>query len=180
MDLTQNYFELFGLPAELAVDQAQLRQQYRMLQTQFHPDKYASKSSSEQRLAEQFSGLINSAFQTLSSSLLTAEYLITLTGQVIDNENLTIADGAFLFKQMEWRESLADMDLADVDKAESLLEDLTAVVAAERQAFREAFVNHFEKNDLAACMQIIAKWHFVEKMQDEIEQLDDNLFEENN
>ena len=179
MDLTQNYFELFGLPSELAIDQVQLRRQYRELQTQFHPDKFASKSSSEQRLAEQFSGFINSAFQTLSSPLATAEYLLSLAGQAVDNENLTIDDSAFLFKQIEWRESLADMDLANVDQSEALLEDLTKAVVAERQSLRETFVSEFEKNNLAPCMQIIAKWHFVEKMQYEIEQLEDKLFEEN-
>jgi len=108
MDLTQNYFELFGLPIKFSVDQVQLKQQYRELQLRFHPDKFASKGGSEKRLAEQFSGLINTAYQTLRSPLLTAEYLLLLAGHSVDNENLTIADGAFLFKQMQWREALGE------------------------------------------------------------------------
>lgn len=179
MDLTQSYFELFGLPVQFDVDQKQLRQQYRDLQTQFHPDKFANKSSSEKRLAEQFSGLINAAYQTLGSPLQTAEYLLSLVGYPIDNENLTINDGAFLFKQMEWRESLADMNLDDADHAEQALETLTKEVTLLREQLSQQFIVDIEQENLDQCAQIIAKWHFVEKMQVEIERLEDAIFDAN-
>lgn len=180
MDLTQNYFELFGLPVQFGVDQKHLRQQYRELQTQFHPDKFASKSSSEKRLAEQFSGLINSAYQTLGSPLMTAEYLLELAGHPINNENLTIDDGSFLFKQMEWRESLSDLKVEDAVKTEKILATLTKEVAAQRQDLTQQFMTEFDQNHLSQCTQVIAKWHFVEKMQTEIERLEDAVFEANN
>lgn len=177
MDLTQNYFEIFGLPVSFAVEQSLLKQQYRDLQIRFHPDKFANNSSHEQRLAEQFSALINTAYQTLSSPLMTAEYLLQLSGHTVDNENLTINDGSFLFKQMQWREALAEMDLSQVAKAESSIAELQQAVVDEREQLKGRFVDHFSSDRISDCIQIIAKWHFVEKMQLEIERLEDKLFD---
>lgn len=177
MDLTQNYFELFGLPIKFSVDQVQLKQQYRELQLRFHPDKFASKGGSEKRLAEQFSGLINTAYQTLRSPLLTAEYLLLLAGHSVDNENLTIADGAFLFKQMQWREALGDIDISDASKAEDVLESLSREVSEERQQLSARFVAGYNEKNTQECTQLIAKWHFIEKMQNEIERLEDKIFD---
>lgn len=179
IDFSQTYYELFGLPETLLVDRQSLRVNYRELQKKFHPDKFANEGSGEKRLAEQFSGFINTAYQTLSTPLLTAEYLLQLAGHEVDNENLTIDDGTFLFKQMEWRESLADMGLNDLKKAESNLESLSKEVVNERQQLQQAFLSAFENQHYSACVQVVAKWHFVEKMQSEIEQLEEKLFEEN-
>lgn len=179
MDITQNYFELFGLPIDLNVDQSELQSRYRHLQTQFHPDKFSNKSPSEQRLAEQFSAHINTAYQTLCSALATAVYLLALAGKTIDNESLTIKDGAFLLKQMEWREALADMNLSTIDIVETSLDQLIDEVSRERKQLLDNFLFEYSKQDFIACLSTIAKWHFVEKMQNEIEQLQDKLFEAN-
>ena len=47
----KNYFELFELPVQFEIDVADLNARYRKLQQQFHPDRYASGSDQEQRMA---------------------------------------------------------------------------------------------------------------------------------
>ncbi len=42
MNLHQNHFELFGLPARFAVDAAALEARYRELQREVHPDRFAA------------------------------------------------------------------------------------------------------------------------------------------
>jgi molecular chaperone HscB len=64
-DFQRNYFELFDLPVGFALDQATLGARYRQLQRELHPDRYAGASAHEQRLAVQYSSLINEAYATL-------------------------------------------------------------------------------------------------------------------
>lgn len=178
MDLTQNYYELFGLPKAFLVDQHLLADKYRQLQREFHPDKFAGKSASEQRLSVQFTSLLNNAYQTLKSPLLSAEYLLDLSnGAALDREKLTISDGVFLMKQMEWREQLADLSedfkRQHVDISQQL-EQLREETENEKHTLIAAFANSYEADEFPQAKEIVAKLHFVEKMLTNIDQLEDS------
>ena len=51
IDFSQDYFALFGLPARYRFDPAELDAAYRKLQTEVHPDRFASAGDEERRLA---------------------------------------------------------------------------------------------------------------------------------
>ena len=51
MDLTQNHFELFGLPVAFYIDAQKLEERYRELQRTLHPDRYANAGERERRLS---------------------------------------------------------------------------------------------------------------------------------
>ena len=69
MDITSNYFDIFGLPVGYEIDLNLLAERYRSLQRQFHPDKYTGKPAREQRLAEQYASVLNQAYSELKSPL---------------------------------------------------------------------------------------------------------------
>lgn len=181
MDLTQNYYQLFGLEKTFLVDKAVLGEKYRKLQREFHPDKFASKSASEQRLSVQFTSLLNSAYQTLKSPLLSAEYLLSLSGHPVKSDSMTIEDNEFLFLQMEWRESLSDFselfksDGADKASVYDQLQLLREQVMLERQELIDSFEAQYGNGEFDSAIQIVAKFHFVEKMLSNIEHLEDQL-----
>jgi len=132
MALTQNHFELFGLPVAFDVDAHQLAERYRELQRASHPDRYANASDRERRLSVQHAAQVNEAFQTLKSSLRRARYLLQLKGIEFDDEKETHLDPAFLMEQMELREALAEVKT----KAEPLtsLSDIMTDINARQQA----------------------------------------------
>ncbi len=183
IDLTQNYYELFGLPQSFLVDQTILSDKYRQLQKQFHPDKFAGKSAAEQRLSVQFTSLLNSAYQTLKSPLLSAEYLLELANHPVNSDSLTISDGSFLFKQMEWREQLADLSenikLGNVDavNANEQLDTLNKEVDVLRKELIQVFDQKYHASNYEEAKEAVAKLHFVEKMLVNIEQLEDALID---
>lgn len=104
-----NHFELFGLVEGFELDTRQLADTYRQLQTQFHPDRFATAPEREQLAAVQRAAQINDAFTTLKAPLRRAEYLLSLRGTDIRGEQQTLQDPAFLMQQLEWRERLADL-----------------------------------------------------------------------
>jgi molecular chaperone HscB len=102
----KNYFELFGLPVAFELDVAQLGVRYRELAREAHPDRYASGSDSERRLAMQMTTLFNEAFRVLKQPTARASYLLELKGARLAVGTAAAVDPAFLMEQMELRERL--------------------------------------------------------------------------
>jgi len=183
MNFSQTYFELFDVPPSFVVDASALAEKYRQLQRDLHPDRFAGQGASEQRLAVQYASQINTAYQTLRTPVLRAGYLLSLVGRPVDNNSLTINDKTFLFKQMEWREVLADLSVAISKKtisASRVSEDLAALTQQtkiEQQQLLLAFDQCYQSRDYDHAKLILAKLHFVEKMLVDIDRLEDSLLD---
>ena len=106
-DLSQNHFQLFGLPVSFALDSEVLAERYRTLRQTVHPDLFATAGEREKRLALQASTLVNEAYQTLKDPLARARYLLQVRGAGAGDDQKTTQDMAFLMEQMELREALA-------------------------------------------------------------------------
>jgi molecular chaperone HscB len=131
ISLQASDFELFGLPAAFSLNRSQLDLQWKSLQRQAHPDRFASEGAAAQRIAMQWSVRINEAYSRLKDPLKRAAYLCELNGAPVNAENNTSMPTAFLMQQMEWREALDDcklLKLADekVDAIEKLLDEVDA------------------------------------------------------
>jgi molecular chaperone HscB len=108
MELSDNDFELFGLPLRFGLSLPQLHAQWMALQRQTHPDRFAAEGSSAQRLAMQWSVRVNEAYQRLKSPLKRAQLLCELAGFSVGSESNTAMPTDFLMQQMQWREALSD------------------------------------------------------------------------
>ena len=128
MNLSDDDFTLFGLPPRFALDRAALDAQWRALQAQVHPDRFAGEGASAQRLAMQWAVRVNEAYQRLKDPLKRGAYLCELRGAAIQAENNTAMPAAFLMQQMAWREALDD---AQDDAA--AVQGLDDEVAADEQ-----------------------------------------------
>lgn len=107
--LQKNYFELFGIAPSFGLEPEVLETSWKRLQSVVHPDKVASQGlSSSRRLAVEMSTRVNDAYQTLSSPLKRALYLMELSGFRLDPEFSSKMPVAFLEQQMAWREELDD------------------------------------------------------------------------
>jgi len=59
VNLQSTDFELFEIPAQFSQDRAVLANQWKALQRDAHPDKFAAQGSAAQRIAMQWSVRIN-------------------------------------------------------------------------------------------------------------------------
>src|SRR5882762_7736158 len=117
MNLNQNHFELFGLPARFAVDAAVLEARYHELQREVHPDRFAAAPEPERRASMQLATRVNEAYQTLKSPLRRAVYILQSRGVDPEFETNTAMPPEFLMQQMSWRERIE----AGSEKPETLL-----------------------------------------------------------
>ena len=168
-----NYFELFGLPSQFKLDGSLLSSQFRELQKQFHPDRFATASERDRLMAVQKAAEINDAYQMLKSPISRAEYILSINGVEIRGEQQTMRDPMFLMEQMELREELED--IANSSEPEDALFDFEGKVSKmfkQHLAQVEQELNDALWTQAAECVR---KLKFISKLKHEIELVEDKL-----
>lgn len=163
MNLDADDFTLLGLPKSFALDRALLDTQWKALQAQVHPDRFAAEGAASQRVAMQWAVRVNEAHQRLKDPLKRAAYLCELAGVPVQAENNTAMPGDFLMQQMEWREALEDARNADQVQA------LADEVSQQRKA-RLARVTQLidtDGNHTQAAQEVRALM-FIDRLTEEI------------
>jgi len=179
LDLSKNFFVLFGLPVSYTIDNNALRERYRELQRNVHPDRYANASQQEQRLAMQGSTFINEAFETLRDPLGRARYMLRLLGVDVDSDNETTKDTAFLMEQLELREALSEIR-QQADPPGAIADFLDNVSGKLNQLTREMATDfeHPEADKLDTIRERVRKMQFLRKLHQEAESVEAELEEE--
>ena len=178
IDLTKNYFDLFGLPVAYVLDTGALSDRYRELQRVVHPDRYASASDQDQRLALQQATLVNEAYQTLRDPLKRALYMLQLQGIDTDQETAITRDPAFLMQQMELREVLADVRGQDdpAQRLDELMRDIRGMIEAE-VARLAVQLETATPEQLEAARESVDRMQFLNKLYNEAEAVEAELEE---
>lgn len=175
-DFQKNYFQLFGLPEVFSVDLAQLGLHYRHLQGELHPDRYAHASATEQRLAVQYSALVNEAYATLRKPLDRAMYLLQLAGMNEQEVAAQQIDGGFLITQMELREKLETMDsLVD---PELVLDHLLAEIGDDIKMLQDEFATAHAAGKTSVAAAACVKMQYLDKLLREAEQIESDLMDQ--
>ena len=178
VDVTGNYFELFGLPVSCQVDQKQLASQYRALQRAVHPDRFVGDDERQQLLAVQYAARVNDAFNTLKQPLGRAIYLLELSGREVDMERNTVMDSAFLMEQMALREAVDDIRTSANPEPE--LEQMVAKVGQDVDRYLQTFETLWQagkKDDLDNAEVVVRKMQFMVKLAAELEALESELLD---
>lgn len=150
MQLTDDFFTLFGLPRRYRLDAEGLDQAYRELQSRVHPDRFSTASDQDKRLSMQWATRANEAYQALKKPLERARYLLKLAGQEIQAENNVAMPGDFLIEQMEWREATAEARAAhDHQELERLFIRLREDMARRYDELAELLDDHAAFADAA-------------------------------
>jgi molecular chaperone HscB len=161
-----DHFQLFQLPASFALDRDALDRAFRSVQSSVHPDRHASGSAVERRVAMQWATRANEAYQTLKSPLKRAAYLCEQAGVHIGAETNTAMPAAFLHQQMEWREALEEV--RERSDAEAL-HGLDRTMAAERERLISELHQALDVDrDHALAAALVRQLMFVEKFATEV------------
>ena len=172
MDFNKNYFEIFGLPVDYAVDLELLGDRFLDLQKQVHPDRFAAGTDHEKRLAMQWATLVNTANETLRSSLPRAIYVLGLRGVELE-DNPTLPP-ALLMDQIELREQLESIEdgeggLKELDAFRQKMQKTIKQVQAE---FKEALDEDTEK-----AARLVYELQFISKLMDSANRLEEKLLD---
>ena len=175
LNFKQNYFELFSLPIQFPLDKSLLAHNFRELQRQYHPDRFANGSDQERRVAVQTTGYINEANEALKSPRLRARYLLEL--QQVDFELCdTTHDMAFLMQQMETREALEAA--VQTNDPLSTIDKISQQIKQDFQALENNFQQNLQAGNLIEAKDAALKMRFYERLNEEVKRLEEKLEDE--
>jgi molecular chaperone HscB len=156
----QNYFELFNLPEKFEIDSVRLQENYRSIQKEIHPDRFATSTENEKVQSMIKSTQVNDAYQTLKSPTKRAKYILSLHKSV---EKITLPPD-FLMQQMEWEEHLED-----IEKNKSALDQFKLAINKKYEEYSLMLLTQIDNdqnwNEAAIT---IDKLYFVEKLLNKI------------
>ncbi|MBX2886580.1 MAG: Fe-S protein assembly co-chaperone HscB [Granulosicoccus sp.] len=171
--MSNNYFQLFGLPVEFEIARSRLISNYRELQKQLHPDKFAAASDAERRWSMQAASHVNEGYQTLDNDLRRAVYLLQLNDISVDEETDTHMAPEFLMQQMELRESLEVVQSAE-DPSSGLKKIKSEInISVKEQASQ--FALSASESDWVKARNTVRQWQFLDKLLREIKMLEERL-----
>ena len=166
MDIRDHHFELFGLPVGFAIDRATLDAAYRELQNRVHPDKFATGSDAEKRVALQWAARANEAYRSLLDPAKRAAYLCELRGADLHAKSNSPMSPEFLMQQMDWRESLEEARAAGDSAA---LEKLDSERKAARSILLARIENLLDQStDVQHAAESVRQLMFLEKFGEEV------------
>jgi len=170
-----NPFALFDLPVAFQVDSALLNERYLALQKSLHPDNFSAASAQEQRLAIQKSAEINDALRILKDPITRADSIIALnTGKTENPEEKSNNDIDFLMQQMEWRETLENIEnRKDTDELTAFAQEINQI----RHAILSELSTALDAQQWDIARAITDKLRFIKKLQAEIERVEETLLD---
>ncbi|MDP8163395.1 Fe-S protein assembly co-chaperone HscB [Pasteurella skyensis] len=170
-----NPFELFDLAVTFEIDNAKLSKNYLALQKALHPDNFATGTSQEQRQAMQKSAQLNDALQTLKDPILRAEAIIEIATDEIQNiEQKSNNDIEFLMQQMQWRETLEQIEIA---KNEENLTAFATEIEQQYQNILHQLTITLKNKQWQQAKTLCDKLRFIKKLNVEIERVEEIIFE---
>ena len=170
-----NPFALFDLPVAFQVDSALLNERYLVLQKSLHPDNFSAASAQEQRLAIQKSAEINDALRILKDPITRADSIIAInTGETENPEEKSNNDIDFLMQQMEWRETLENIEnRQDTDELTAFAQEINQI----RHAILSELSTALDAQQWDIARAITDKLRFIKKLQAEIERVEETLLD---
>jgi molecular chaperone HscB len=165
-----NPFELFGLPAQFALDLKVLEQRYRDLARMLHPDRYVRASSAERQAALTRAVDVNEAYATLRDELSRATTLLHLAGRAYDAETTSQSDPEFLMTVMEIREALVTARDAGDD---ARIAALSFGARAEERRVREALAAALDQKQWLRAEQELGKLRYYHRFREEVRDIEE-------
>lgn len=173
LDLSSNFFDLFGLPVQFPVDSAVLTGSFQELQKQLHPDRFASQPAAERRWSMQAASRVNEGYQTLRNDLRRAVYLLGLNGVSVDEETDTRMAPEFLMEQMEYREALEEAELSE-DPQEKL-DGIRSRLKKDTGKLADTFEQAAAAPDWEQARTVVRQWQFLDKLAREVKSMEERL-----
>ena len=164
-DDQQNYFELFGIKPAFCIDKQSVEKVYLKLQALLHPDRFATASEQQRRIAAQKSAYLNEAYDALMDTCTRADYLLKLRGHAVD-ANASMSDADFLTEQMEYRERLED---AAAEQSAEQAVALCSKIDKQSTDINKDFEHAYSENRFDTAQSLLARMRFMKKLKTEAE-----------
>lgn len=149
-----NHFELLNLEQKYDIDLSDLKKQYLIKQSLYHPDRSNNDISLTEKL--ELSMQLNEAYKILKDDYLRSEYLLQLFGQKFDEHNLKNA-----LNKDELEEIIELHEILDsIEELEELKSFKSAKLLQKNKIVNE-LTDCFEKNNISKALEITIRLKYL-------------------
>ncbi|HZO12347.1 MAG TPA: Fe-S protein assembly co-chaperone HscB [Polyangiaceae bacterium] len=165
-------FETLGIEASFDLDLDSLAERHRALSGALHPDRYASRTAGERRLALEKAVAVNEAWRTLRDPVKRAETLLRRSGVEVGETGEPKPSPELLMEMMEIREELAEAQAKrDLDRIHKL---------ADRMRAREARVIEklkvgFARGDKDPLVPVLGELRYIRRFFEQLDAIEEEL-----
>jgi molecular chaperone HscB len=159
-DLSQTYFELFGINPAFDIDCSRLHAEQQRLQAAYHPDRYVSASEHDKRVSVQVASWVN---------------LLEISGADIPDDSTTTSDTEFLMEQIELREQVESCRHGEGGLQRSY--QIETQLAHRADELAREFTSHFTAAELDKAVASSRKMQFLQRIQQQLSELQFELEE---
>jgi len=119
------YFEFYGLPQTLNLDEGLLRRLFYQKSKEHHPDVHTLADNDTQARNLDIASFNNDAYRTLSNPTLRLKYVLQLQGLLGDEKQQPKIPADFLMEMMELNEILAELEFEpNLEKLKKVTQDV--------------------------------------------------------
>ncbi|GMJ13967.1 hypothetical protein like AT5G06410 [Hibiscus trionum] len=161
LDLSIDYFQIFGLEKKYEIVVNGLEGRYKDWQKKLHPDLVHSKSEKEREYAAEQSARVIDAYRTLSNPLSRAIYILRLEGVDVDEEQ-TVSDPELLTEIMEIREAVEEAPDSQA------LNQIQSRMTEKLEETSNSFANAFRRRNFDEAVACIQKMTYYQRASEEI------------
>jgi molecular chaperone HscB len=168
-NLSQTYFELFGINPVFDIDCSRLHAEQQRLQATYHPDRYVSASEHDKRVSVQVASWINQAYETLQDPVKRSRYLLEISGADFPDDSTTTSDTGFLMEQIELREQVEECRHGEAGL--QLSYQIESRLAHRADELAREFNSHFAAAEYDKAIVSSRKMQFIQRIQQQLSEL---------
>lgn len=164
--IAQDHFALLGFPRLFSLDQHALEVAWKRVVLAVHPDRFATRSAAEKRVAMQWSSQANEAYRILKDPISRARYMCELAGVDLQVETNTAMSPEFLLRQMTWHEQLdALLEETHGSHARELAhQTLSAELTEAENEMVSTVGDLLSQERFGQAASCVREWMFINKM----------------
>lgn len=171
-DTVWNAFEVLGVPERFSLDEKELKERYRKLMGEYHPDRNRQSAQLEQDIMQEKSSAVTQAYQEVTAPHTRAAHLMALRGKpMTETLSQQVVGMDFLMQVMEVREEIENLSAGSDPELGALLEQNSQRMQETCQAFEEAL----DKNDLDAALKYTARLQYWNRVTETIREKMDSF-----
>lgn len=169
----KNFFQIFSIPEAYDLDPVLLAENYRELQAQVHPDRFANASEAEKLQAVKSTSVLNDAYETLRSPQGRAAHLLQLRDVDVSKVSQSDLSPALLFEQIQLREELEDIPRDE--KSLNKLDHMRKQIEEKVRDCQKLFVKNFNTGQLLRAKSNYYEMQYLFKLLSDMDAIEEDL-----
>lgn len=158
------YFEFFGFPRQLALDEKELETRFYALSRKLHPDVFSRRSEREREYSLESTAILNDGYRTLRDPVSRAQYLLKQEGFDVGEQSTKDVPPELLEEVFELNMALEEGERGEIAQMRGRFEAMRGQIDGEMKREFTAWDAGHERPVLASIRALLNKRKYISNL----------------